>query len=192
MSEYKPFENAEELRKAMGDFPEEYVEFTPFKDMRAGFSVKRKYPSGLPFIPAKTKTGEDDSVALIKVVYLHPDDNDGKFNPLRVPLEISVSVWSRWMANHWGYNFDDEKCPTKESLELSKASMKPLELRSNNAFFFDHSKGKIISTGKKELTGSDLLNLIFERHVRTARLIAGDWVQTKKRFYCRLARFFNG
>jgi hypothetical protein len=191
MTEYKPFDSAEEFKNALGALAPSYEEFTPFKDMKAGFSVKRKYPPNLRFVPAKTRSGEDDSVALIKLSYLHPIDNDNQFDPKRVPLQISVSVFSRWMVNHWGFNFNDDHCPTKESLELSKASMQPLELRSDNAFFFDHSSGKIISREGKQFTGTDFLDLIFEHHIKSVRWLAGDWVQTKKRFYSRFARLFN-
>ena len=95
-------------------------------DNGVGFTVLRKYPDNIPFIPARNKDGEVDSVCMIKLGFPIRQET---INEKEVALFISISKQSRYLLNgHWNYDFDDEEAPTKDSLEESKKSRQPVDL----------------------------------------------------------------
>jgi len=103
-----------------------------FQGKYVGFSVKREYPENIRFKPAKTKSGKDDVIALFKVTYGDPKYTDKPFNPERVPILIIISIvrWSIYKNSHFDYCYDDNDCPTAESLILMNSSPAPQNLDS--------------------------------------------------------------
>ena len=75
------FDNTQELIDAFGIADSEsYVDVTPLTDRKVGFSVQRKYPDDILYVPLVNREGEDDTVSLIHVVYSHPAEEDSEFD----------------------------------------------------------------------------------------------------------------
>lgn len=178
----KYFNSAEELITAFDvkNNPP-YEKITPLNDRKAGFSIQRKYPEDIRYRPPKLKNGEDDTVALIHVVYEHPDEVKHKIKGSRIPLVIRVASYSRYRATHFDYNFDDENCPTKESVERSKLTPKPIDLNYENDFFYDHKDNKFYDDKGKELRGIEVLDQVFIDHCDTVHLLKGLKLRFKLR-----------
>lgn len=108
------------------------------------FSFEKKYPNGIMFRPAKTKDFQDDSVARIRISY-----QDKKMIDWKVPIYLKVSKQSRYlMKGNYDYDFKDENCPTKESLDLSNQSWQPIELESYWDYFYDTVNGVFLKKEK--------------------------------------------
>ncbi|MFZ3138911.1 MAG: hypothetical protein WA126_16140 [Thermodesulfovibrionales bacterium] len=147
-----------------------YMDIKIFQDKYIGFSVKREYPKNIRFKPAKTKSGKDDVVALIKVTYGDPKITDKPFNPERVPIIISIIRWSIYKNNHFDYHYEDNDCPTEESLIRMNASSPPENLDSYDEYFYSHTLNQFITNKGKSITGKQILDKIFEEHINTIHL----------------------
>ncbi len=149
-----------------------YERITPLKDCKAGFSIQRKYPEDIRYKPPKLRNGDDDTVALIHVIYEHPEENTKQQEQgSKVPLVVRIVKFSRYTATHFDYNFSDESCPTKESVEKSKLTPAPIELNYENAFYYNHADPQFyeITTGQA-LTGVEILEKVYTDHCDTVRL----------------------
>lgn len=165
-----PFESTTEFLQVFGPFEETpYTNITPLTDRRVGFSVIRPYPGDLLFKPALTKEGKPDSVALLHVVYVHPDDSQRPVNPNKVPITIDASVHSRFLGKgHFDYRFDDPDAPTRESVEASKKTFRPLPLDSLDDYYLDHTTRLFYDDRGNTYTGIQLLDAFFGKHCKTA------------------------
>lgn len=162
------FDTAQELIDAFGILANENYEFiTPLIDSKVGFSVQRKYSDDLLYIPLKNRLGEDDTAALIHVVYAHPSEED-EFDSHKVPLFIRIATHSKYLANHIDYDFRDENSPTKESVERTKATPTPVGLDFYNDFYYDHHTETFIDSTLDPMDGEQVLDRVFNTHCDTA------------------------
>lgn len=159
----------------------DYERITPLTDRKVGFSVQRKYPQDIRYVPPKTKKGEDDVVALIHVIYNHPVETKLETDALKIPLVVRVGTHSRYRQNHFDYDFNDEDCPTKESLEESKQTPQPISLDYIDEFFFDHTNNVFVDRAGQEISGQDILEQVFREHLETTHLIKGLKLRLKLR-----------
>lgn len=126
------------------------------------FSFEKKYPNGIMFRPAKTKDFQDDSVARIRISY-----QDKKMIDWKVPIYLKVSKQSRYlMKGNYDYDFKDENCPTKESLDLSNQSWQPIELESYWDYFYDTVNGVFLKK-EKNINPISMIDDIFNLHIKT-------------------------
>jgi len=147
-----------------------YKKFTPLTDAKAGFSVRREYPQNIDFFPLRKANGEPVTVALIKVVCREFE----KQQPAsKAPVFLSISPYDEYLADHYDYNFEDKNGPTKESVERSRASKKPMGLESSDAYFMDIETGQIFDSKGGKLHGRDVLDLFFDQHCDTVHFWRG-------------------
>ncbi|MCK9418355.1 MAG: hypothetical protein M0R70_03135 [Nitrospirae bacterium] len=160
-----------------------YDRIIPLKDCKAGFSIQKKYPEDIRYKPPKLRNGDDDTVTLTHVIYEHPEeDKKQQAQGSRVPLVVRIVRFSRYTATHFDYNFSDENCPTKESVEKSKLTPAPIELNYENAFYYDHGDSRFheVTTGQA-LTGVEILERVYKDHCDTVHLIKGLKLRLKLR-----------
>jgi len=131
-----------------------------------GLSIIKNYPKNGPFYPAIKKSGQDDSVALIKVGY-NPEIVDNN----EVLLMIYIQKVSLYLLNDkWDYNFNDPDSPTKESLEVSKLSKQPVDLEELSRFKYNIVTKKIVDLRKSvEIQPIQVVDYIYNEHLRTAK-----------------------
>ena len=154
----------------------------PLKDCKAGFSIQRRYPEDIRYRPPKLRDGTDDMVTLTHVMYEHPDeDKKQKEHDSRVPLVIRIVGYSRYRATHFDYNFSDNDCPTKESVEKSKLTPAPIELNYENAFYYDHGDNHFHEESGRVLTGVEVLEKAYKDHCDTVHLLKGLKLRLKLR-----------
>lgn len=177
------FNSAEELITAFNVRNDAHYErITPLTDRKVGFSIQRKYPDDIRYLPPKLKTGDDDSVAIIHVVYGHPQETNKKHDQnSRIPLVVRVGKYSRYITVHFDYNFSDDACPTKESVEKSKTSPSPIDLDYDKGFFYDHKDNKFYDDKGALLSGVELLNQVYKEHCDTVHLLKGLKLRFKLR-----------
>lgn len=159
-----------------GFIPKEEDELTLFENGKdVGFSILRNYPKGGRFYPAKTKEGKDDSVGLIRLA-IFPEKNKEKNG---YPIWADVNLFSRYLRNKFDYSFEDDDCPTEESLSISKKSKKPLNIEAEGEFFYDPETEKIKDKKGREKTWNDVIDYLFNVHLRTISAIRGSWISLK-------------
>ncbi|KPK89780.1 hypothetical protein AMJ80_09295 [bacterium SM23_31] len=176
------FESAEEFKKLFDlESETQYTNYQMLNDVKVGFSVQRTYPEDIRYIPPKTKENRPDTLALIHVVYIHPKESIETFNTNNVPLILSISSYSLYLANNYDYNFDDENCPTQESIKISKTTNKPISLDFIDDYFFNHEKNTIINKNGNTFTGRQVLDYVFKRHCDTVHWRKGFKLRFKIR-----------
>ncbi|OGD78645.1 hypothetical protein A2368_01905 [Candidatus Collierbacteria bacterium RIFOXYB1_FULL_49_13] len=129
-----------------------------------GLSLLKQYTDKGLYCPAKTVDGTHDSVALIRIGYYVSEIKDGV-----VPIIVNINHTSKYlMDNHWNYDFNDSRSPTKESLERSKSSRQPIDLEDTSRYFYNINKNKIFDTEKQKfVTARFLVNDIYRKHLDT-------------------------
>lgn len=164
------FLTAEELRDALAiQEDKNYKDFIAFKDGKAGFSIKRQYPAEIAFKPPVTKDGSQDTLAMIRVLYNPKNVSEAELDLTKVPIWIDIGKHSKYYYNHFGFNFDDDDCPTEESLAASQASPRPVDLDFPDDFFFNHSAGEFVDKNGKRYSGPQVLQFVFDQHCDTTR-----------------------
>lgn len=164
------FTTAEQLRDAFGIQEDgDYLEFIAFKDGKVGFSTKRRYPQNIAFKPPLRKDGTPDTLAMIRVLYNHQNLSESELDLKKVPIWIDIGKHSKYQYNHFGFNFEDDECPTEESLAASQASPRPVDLNYIDSFFFDHTANDFVDKDGKHYSGLQILQYIFEQHCNTTR-----------------------
>lgn len=159
-----------------------YAKPVILSDRKIGFSIKRNYPEDIRYKPPKNKKNEDDTVALIHVVYAHPSEFKGSFDPKKVPIILRIGPHSLYLSNHFDYNFDDENSPTEKSLTESKSTPKPIALDYLDEIFFNHEEGVFFDNRNNKFTGNQLLDKIFEEHCNTVHALKGFKFRSQIRF----------
>ncbi|HEY4832051.1 MAG TPA: hypothetical protein VIH61_05765 [Waddliaceae bacterium] len=143
-----------------------------------GFTILRNYPKDIPFVPAKNKDGDVDSVCMIKIGFLvRPGAPENE----EVKLFVTTSKVSRYLLNnHWNYDFNDDKSPTKDSLEESKKSKQPIDLEDLVDYIYNKNTRKIfnVEKEKKEVSLNYIVDKVFKLHLKTVSP-AGLWFRTK-------------
>jgi hypothetical protein len=174
------FSNGKELLDRFGDVATlGFFDPVVLNDTRAGFSIKRDYPSDIRYKPAiGQKTKQPDNVAAIWVVYQHPGDSEQK---TRIPLRLRVSSMSRYRTKHWDYDYNDVEgdCPSKDSVEASAATPVPIELEYPGEFFFDHAHNCFYDKDGNQISGREILDRVFQDHCRTIHLFWGLRLRAK-------------
>ena len=151
----------------------EFYDAVRFIDSKVGFSIKRKYPASIRYKPALKSNGEPDNVVTIWLGYTHPDETSREIDQNHVPIRIRVGNMSLYRTYHIDYDFTDDNCPTKISLEESNATPKPIELEYNNEFFYNHQTNQFINGKGNNISGIDILNQVFKDHCNTVHLWKG-------------------
>ena len=178
--ESQNFDSAQELIDAFDiDGVEAYSRITELSDREVGFSVQRKYPNDILYSPLVNGDGEDDTVALIHVVYSHPTELKTDFDSHKVPLIIRIVTYSRYRSNHIDYDFNDPQSPTKESVERTKSTPLPVALDFYNEYFYDHHTGTFIDQRHEPITGEELLNDVYDAHCATSHHKKGRKIRAK-------------
>ncbi|MEK6742421.1 MAG: hypothetical protein AABZ15_02365 [Nitrospirota bacterium] len=177
------FNSADELIDAFNlrDNPA-YERITPLRDCKAGFSVQRRYPESIRYRPPKLKNGIDDTVTLTHVIYEHPAEDKAHIaSQSRIPLVVRIVRFSRYTSTHFDYNFSDDNCPTKESVERSKLTPPPIELTYEKAFYFDHDDNHFHDESGRTLTGREILEKAYKDHCDTVHILKGLKIRFKLR-----------
>jgi hypothetical protein len=147
-------------------------------DTKIGFSIQRKYPNGIRFKPALNVASEPDNIAVIWVVYKNKTEAD---RTGLIPLRLRIAMMSKYRSLNWDYDFSDSACPTRASLKISKKSPQPLELSLNNEFFYDAHTGGLCDSNGKEITGNQLLDILFQAHCNSVHPVKGIKHQSQKK-----------
>ncbi len=151
-----------------------YERIITLNNRKVGFSVQRKYPLDIRYKPPKLKNGEADTVAIIHVVYEHPEeDNKQKESASRIPITITIGPYARYPTTHFGYDYSDNACPTKESIEKSKLTPKPIMLDYTNEFFYDHNNNQFYDDTGQLVSGLAILDKVYKEHCDTVHLLKG-------------------
>lgn len=174
------FDKPEELIKLFSfeDNPQ-YVEVTPYNDRKVGFSVQRAYPSNIRYKPPKRNDGKPDTYALIGIVYVHPDETDKTIDQKRVPINVRISPFSRYLRRRFDYDYEDPDCPTEESVKESKKTPKPESLESYDEYFYDHQGGNFTDKDGNIVSAIEIIDHIYDLHCKTVHLIRGLTIRGK-------------
>jgi len=146
----------------------EYERLTPFNH-GIGFSIQRPYSPTSRFKPPIKKDGSPDTVALIGVVY-EPQDRDLK-RPTLIPIRAKVSLYSRYIAQNWDYDFNDNDCPTQESVAASKRTPRPVDLSDH--YFYDHNKDQLVDSKGNAVDGLTIIETLYSQHLATVDKFKG-------------------
>lgn len=144
-----------------------YEDFIAFEGGKPGFSIKRKYPSDIPFKPPVRKDDSPDTLAMFRVLYNPEDLPEAELDLTKVPIWIDIGKHSKYQYNHFGFNFDDDDCPTERSLSVSQASPRPIGLSFSEEFFFNHSTNDFVDKDGQHLSGLQVLQSVFDQHCNT-------------------------
>jgi len=167
--------NGNELVDAFGiSSSEVYLDPIILHDVRAGFSVKRNYPNNIRFSPPKTRTGEDDVVAIFHVVCEETDKSEN-----RIPIYIRTQTFSKYRANHFDYNYDDVDCPTEASLINSKKTPEPISIESTDEYYIDINNNRFIRENGNSISGKEILDTLFDEHIKIVHPIRGLNIRSK-------------
>lgn len=172
--------SADALKKLMGiDGLTQYENFIPFERDKYGFSIQRAYPSNIAFKPPVTKGGQPDTVALIRVLYKHPDSSGTASGQERIPMIIDIGAHSRYLYGRFDYNFEDKDCPTEVSVRRSKATPKPINLDFTGEFFYDHKTSTFVNAKGKTIASDNILEQVFQKHCDTIHKIKALKLRSK-------------
>jgi hypothetical protein len=166
------------------DIKEERIFFDPIylRDYEIGFSVKVNYPKQIKYFPLRTKNGGIDEVCLIHLIF----KKDGKFSYFGNPLIVKCHKISKYLSKegHLDFNFDDEDCPTRESIDASRKTAKfaPKDFVSYDLAFIDSNSNQLVDLKGREIKGMELLEKIFDYHIKISKTIAGIPFRSKIRF----------
>ena len=96
-----------------------------------------------------------------------------------IPLRLRIAKMSKYRAKNWEYNFDDEDCPSKESVLQSNEYSQPIELNFVDEYFYDTNNNLIVDSNKIEVSGVTILNKLFEYHCRSVHPVKGLGIRGK-------------
>ena len=145
----------------------EYFSPVPLSDRRAAFSIKRQYPNNIRYKPPIRPNGNPDNVAVIWVIYNHPDESGGRVENNRVPVSARVANISLFRQKYFDYDFNNPDSPTEEALGKSKATPMPVDLNYEGDFFYDHNQDIFVNESGSVISGIELLNKVFSDHCST-------------------------
>lgn len=171
------FSNTKELLDQFGDLSASgFFDPVHLNDTKVGFSIKRHYPSDIRYKPAVgQKSKKPDNIAALWVVYPHPSKLENVPSESAVPLRIRIANMSLYRTKHWDYDYDDVDgdSPSRDSVEASAATPKPLDLEYPGEYFFDHSRNSFVDRNGKIVSGLEILERVFRDHCRTVHLLWG-------------------
>lgn len=169
------FANTREFLAQFGDLSTKgFFDPIHLNDTKVGFSIKRNYPTDIRYKPAiGQKSKKQDNVAALWVVYTHPEESRKEIDESAVPIRIRVANMSLYRTKHWDYNYDDTEGPSKDSVEASLATPKPIELEYPGEYFFDHVRNAFVDRKGKTVSGLNILDRVFRDHCNTVHLLWG-------------------
>ncbi|MDO8803359.1 MAG: hypothetical protein Q7R35_02915 [Elusimicrobiota bacterium] len=190
------FESSSEFFKIFGiDENSDYKTFLRLDDIKVGFSIQREYPKDGRYKPPTLKDGTPDVIAIIHVAYnqegAHPKI---EITDERVPIRITVTWGSKWLANHVSYDFENKECPTKESIDISNKTPSPYH--SSVEGYFDHKQNKFILGTGENLEPKGLLDSVFENNLKAPSYLfilrrkSKNTVRDLNRILIKIARYF--
>lgn len=156
----------------INDLSDKYKEYILLKDTHAGFQVIREYPGNIRYKPPLKKDGSSDRVALIQISFIFSKREQEKKDN-KIPIFTSIHLFSRYLSKHLDYEFDDEDCPTKDSIEKSKRTPKPIDLESFDEYEYDLESNNLQTKKGEIITGEELLDKIFDEHCNTIHRFRG-------------------
>lgn len=128
-----------------------------------GFSVLKDYPLNCGFVPAQNTQGQSDTKAMIKVGF---DITKVKQN--KVGLHVTAVKFSKYLEKHFGYDFSDELCPSKDSLDISNKSPQPIDLEENERYILNISNKKIFDCQQNmDVTLNYVVDDFYKQHLAT-------------------------
>lgn len=146
-----------------------------------GFSLIKNFPDKKSsYKPALTKTGQKDSVVLIKIAALPQEAVEGGY-----PVFLSVSTVSRYLVERpdlvpTEYNFSDEDSPTEESLLISSKSRQPISLTDQTKYRFNYEQNSFYDLEEgRTATGTEVVDYIYNKHIATLNNTTGLLLRTK-------------
>lgn len=151
----------------------DYEEFSLLRDSK-GFSVQRDYPDNVAFKSAIDTKGNSDTVALVHFVLLAENQKDNL-----IPVLLSARKYSRYLSNHYDFDFNDPESPTESSVLRSKKTKQPIDLESVNDYFFNIENKKTYDSFGNEFTLKEVLDDILKEHFLTARPFRGTVIRSK-------------
>jgi hypothetical protein len=173
------FQSAEELLASFEGIPnEDYFGVVPLNDRKVAFSIKRKYPENIRYSPARKRDGYPDNVVAIWVVYSHPSESKTEPPLEKVPVRIRIANMSLYRMQHLDYDYDDPESPTREEIERSGSTPKPIDLEYPSDYFYNHIINSFVDNRGQTVSGKDLLNAVFGEHCNTVHLIKGLRLRT--------------
>lgn len=196
MSELAYIESAAQLKTLfkIDEISDVYKDYQPYSDRKAGFSVKRDYPTDFRYKPPTTINGTAVTFALIGIVYHHPDDTGEQIIGTKVPIHISIDLYNNYLSTHREYDFEDPNCPTEESVRKSNLTPKPASCLVCTDFAYDHRTGTLINKRGKIVSGKQVLDEAFFMHCNTIHRIKGlgyRWRKRSRRFNIGLFERFE-
>lgn len=190
------FSNTKELLDQFGDLSATgFFDPVHLKDTKVGFSIKHEYPTDIRYKPAVgQKSKKPDNMAAIWVVYTHSAKSESAPSEASVPLRIRIANMSRYRIKHWDYDYDDVEgdSPSRDSVEASAATPKPLDLEYPGEYFFDHSQNSFIDRNGKVVSGLEILKRVFNDHCKTVHLLWGLRLRLKLIVKGRFAGLLGG
>lgn len=177
------FADTEEFLAQFGDLTaKEFFDPIFLNDTKVGFSVKRNYPSDIRYKPAVgQKSGKPDNLAALWVIYTHPDESRKKIIESAVPIRIRVANMSLYRIEHGDYDYADKDgdSPSKDSVEASLSTPKPLDLEFIGEYFFDHDRNSFVDRKGTIVSGLDMLDHVFRDHCNTVHWLWGLKLRVK-------------
>lgn len=129
-----------------------------------GISFLIEYPKKGLFIPAITKKGKIDSVAVVKIGY----EYKSSLGKDKIILTVKTLKASRYLFDNHFYNFEDINSPTKESVELSKKSKQPIDLEELSRYEYRPNLNRIFDLrNKRYIEPKKIVDEIYTVHLKT-------------------------
>jgi hypothetical protein len=150
-----------------------------------GFSTKTEYPDDCLFQPGVTPDGKNDDVILIHVMLI---DDPKRSDPSKQWITARVVTLQKYINGHFDYDFSDPNCPTKESLESRKQSETPLDIYSNDEFYYDIGSSRFRKADGELIEPREILDALVELHLSPTYRWRGFLIRRARRFHNRRIR----
>lgn len=186
MPSFALFDNASQLRAVfdIDHISDVYKDYQPYSDRKVGFSVKREYPNNIRYKPPHTQSGIPVTVALIGVVYAHPDDTGEPITGTKVPITLTVDLFNNYLSHHhYEYDYGDPDCPTEDSVKESEQTPKPASMLRMEGVSYDHEENTLLSQKGKVVSGKQVLDYVFLTHCNTIHRFKGLRYRIKKKLH---------
>lgn len=129
-----------------------------------GISLIKEYPKKILFKPAKTTSGKNDDVVLVKIGFQIKDT----FQSNNVVLYVEAVKGSRYFFKKNFIDYGDKDAPTKSSQEISKNSKQPVNLEETSRYVYYQNKNKIFDLKINHFTSPmNIFNDIYKEHIET-------------------------
>lgn len=169
------FTSSDEFLKSFGNIEEHgFINSIFLTDAKIGFSVQKHYPQDIRFKPAIGQASKKpDDLSIMWVVFGDKNQNERTGSSGLIKLTIRIATMSTYRSQYWDYDFNDNErdCPSKESLEASLATPRPLELDFEDDYFYNIEKKYFVDKHGTEISGIDMLEEVFKKHCKT--LVSG-------------------